>query len=148
MKVEDSTIAFIKLHEGVKYKMYIDSAGKPTIGCGHLILPKEGYLLSATLNDEQVNDLLRMDIIVAANAVNLGVEVTINQNQWDALVAFAFNVGANGFLYSTLLKVINIFAPKDEITDAFMMWNKITIKGKKVISKGLINRRQAEIDLY
>src|ERR1035437_3832827 len=115
-KIEQSTEDFLRAVERVKYNMYHDSAGRPSIGVGHLILPNEDYLLTATLNDEQVNDLLFKDLATASACVNGVVKAEINQNQFDSLVSFTFNEGAHAFATSTLLRSINAVADQETIT--------------------------------
>ena len=76
-------------------------------------------------------------------AVNDGVQVALNQNQFDALVSFAFNVGRQGFKSSTLLKKLNQ-GLYDEVPAQLRRWNKT---GGNVI-QGLVNRREKEIALW
>ncbi len=73
----------------------------------------------------------------------------LSQNQFDALVVFTYNVGARNFFKSTLLHLINtakLEQPESimQIKAAFLLWNK----AKGCISKGLIDRRNAEIKLF
>jgi lysozyme len=68
----------------------------------------------------------------------------INQNQFDALVAFAYNVGVNALKGSTLLKKVNKNPQDVTIRNEFLKWNKAN--GRAL--KGLTNRRIAEADLY
>jgi len=68
----------------------------------------------------------------------------VNQNQFDALTSFAYNVGIGGFKKSTLLKLVKANANNPLIRNEFAKWNKA---GGKVL-KGLTNRRKEEADLY
>ena len=68
--------------------------------------------------------------------------------QFDALVSFAFNVGIGALENSTLLKRVRLNPSDPTIKDAFMLWNKVTIGGKKVVNDGLITRRKNEYKLY
>lgn len=101
------------------------------------------------INKKQGLKLLSKDLATAVNKVNTAVTVDLTQNQFDALVAFTYNVGAQGFATSTLLHLINIcdlekLESKVQIKSAFMMW--IKVKGK--VSKGLITRREGEAKLF
>ena len=91
--------------EDVVLHRYRDAAGLWTIGCGHLIQPGEDF--SKGLTTEQVLDLLADDLTRFEAAVNSKVTVELTQNQYDALVSFAFNVGVGAFQKSTLLKKLN-----------------------------------------
>jgi lysozyme len=74
--------------------------------------------------------------------------VSISQQQFDALVSFAYNVGINGLLQSTLLKRVKADPKDPSIRDAFMMWDKIHVDGQLKESDGLKKRRSEEADLY
>jgi len=125
--------------------IYPCSAGKNTIGYGHVITPDDNIIPPIT--EKQADDLLKQDIKTAENAVNLLVKVSLTQNQFDALVCFVFNIGVGAFQKSTLLSFINknIF---NKVPDQFKLWNKITVNGIKKVSNGLTNRRQAEVTLF
>lgn len=91
--------------------------------------------------------MLKRDVQVATDAVRTHVSVPLNQNQFDALVSFGYNVGAKNFEDSTLIKRLNNGA-YDEAASEFKRWNKITVDGKKVVSRGLIKRRAREEALF
>lgn len=145
---DQSTVDFLTQLEGCKYQMYLDTANKPSIGIGHLILPNEPQYLTCTLSPDEVAQLLHNDILPESNAVNKGVTVDINQNQFNALVSFAFNEGITAFLTSTLLKVINSGGSQDDVTAQFLRWDKEIENGQLVENQGLLNRRNKEIALY
>lgn len=147
----------IKIEGGAQLTMYNDlgaNKGHCTIGVGHLIhkgvcngiIPSEKpYLKGITL--PKAESLLKSDLKVAENAVNNYVTAKINQNQYDALVSFTFNVGATAFKNSTLLRYLN----SNQISSAsneFLKWDKMTIGGVKKSVKGLFNRRIAEKSLF
>ena len=75
MAIAKSTLEFITKEEGSRNKAYKDSKGLPTIGVGHLIKSDEAYLLTATLTDDQVEDLLRSDLKWCSEAVESSVRV-------------------------------------------------------------------------
>jgi lysozyme len=140
--------------EGVRNAVYDDAAGLPTIGVGHLLTQDE--LDSGTieingqeaeyrhgLSDKQVLDLLAQDLVGFEKAVDKAVQVPLSQNQFDALVSFAFNVGTGAFDKSTLLKVLNQ-GQYDQVPGQLRRWVKA---GGKTVD-GLVNRREKEIALW
>ena len=141
MKISDNGIKFIANWEGKRNSTYLDAVGLPTIGIGHLI--KKGESFPKPLTDKEVYDLFRKDIIGFENTINSSVKVKLTQNQFDALVSFAFNVGVGAFLQSTLLKLLNKSDYKGA-SEQFLRWNK---GGGRVIL-GLTNRRTAEKNLF
>jgi lysozyme len=90
-----------------------------------------------------VTDLLSQDVKPAEQSVNNGVKVSLNQNQFDALVSFTFNVGGGAFSSSTLLKVLNQ-GQYDQVPDQLRRWTK---SGGRTV-QGLVNRRENEIKLW
>lgn len=105
MKLSDKGVKFLIKHEGKRRKAYKDTKGFWTIGIGHLILPNEKHLLTATLTDQEITDILRKDIAIAENAINKE-NLNLNQNQFDALVSFVFNIGIGAWKKSTMLKLL------------------------------------------
>lgn len=155
MKVSSKGLDALIKHEGLRHNMYKDVAGYPTIGVGHLLTRAEldtgSIMLGGTavswekgLTPAQVKDLLSQDLKKFENAVDTSVRVLLNQNQFDALVSFAFNVGVGAFGRSTLLKRLNAALPKEDVAKEFAKWNRA---GGKVV-KGLVNRRKAEAALF
>jgi lysozyme len=138
MAIAKSTLSFITKEEGLRNKAYKDSKGLWTIGVGHLIKPEEKHLLSATLTDEQVEELLQSDLRWCQDAVDNNVKVPLTQNQYDALYSLCFNIGETNFRKSTVLRKINENDLKGA-ADAILMWNKPEV---------LINRRKRERALF
>ena len=124
---------------------YKDIAGIWTIGWGHKILPGEDF--SNGITREQGENLLSQDMQFAENAVNYYISAPVTQNMYDALVSFVFNVGAQAFVNSTLLKKINA-GDYSGASQEFARWKYITIDGQKVVSNGLVNRRAKESSLF
>src|SRR5690606_8536313 len=82
------------------------------------------------------------------NAVNAALKgVKFNQNQFDAMVSLSFNIGAGGFKNSSVVRRLKA-GDVDGAADAFLLWNKGTVNGKKVAINGLTNRRKAERALF
>jgi lysozyme len=140
--------------EGFRPRAYHDAAGKLTIGVGHLLtrselssgkiwIQGEAVRYAAGLSDRQVLDLLAQDLEGAENAVNEGVEVELQQNQFDALVSFCFNVGATAFQNSTLLRRLNQ-GGYGEVPAQLRRW----VHCNGAVVAGLVNRRKNEIALW
>ena len=141
MNISPNGLKFLMEAEGCVLKIYKDSAGYPTIGTGHLI--RKGEDFSAGLTTEQAQDLLQKDLVRFEAVVNEKVTVALTQNQYDALVSFAFNVGDGAFRSSTLLKRLNA-GDYTAVPDQLMKWTKA---GGRV-NDGLITRRRNEAKLW
>ena len=138
MAIAESTLTFIEKEEGSRNKAYKDTKGLWTIGVGHLIKDSEKDLITATLTDDQVKELLRSDLKWCSEAVESSVKATLTQNQFDALYSLCFNIGETAFRNSTVVKRINAGDLKGA-ADAIEMWNKPAV---------LINRRKREKALF
>lgn len=103
MNVSSAGRAFIKMQEGFSATPYSDANGQ-SIGYGHFIQAGENY---TSLTPLQASQLMDQDLVPVENAINNSVTVPINQNQFDALADFAYNVGVGAFKSSTLLKLLN-----------------------------------------
>lgn len=134
----------LKQWEGVRYTAYQDSAGIWTNGVGHT---GKDVHQGQTVDAAQVEEWLTDDLREAESAVNRLVRVALSQSQFDALVAFVFNVGVSAFAGSTLLRKLNA-GDYDSVPAELAKWNKITVKGRKVANRGLSNRRAAEAGLW
>ncbi len=108
MKTSAAGRKLIEQREGVELTAYKDSAGVLTIGVGHTSAvgaPK--VVAGMKITAAQASEILSRDLATFETAVSSAVKVQINQNEFDALVSFAFNVGAGAFKGSTLLKRLN-----------------------------------------
>ena len=117
MKTSPAGLAAITQREGRRNEAYRDSRGIWTIGVGHT-----GPEVHAGLvwSDSQVESALAHDISWAEDAVNKHVTVPITQNQFDALVSFTFNIGAEGFATSTAVRVLN--SGVNQAANALLLW--------------------------
>lgn len=124
---------------------YLDDAGVPTNGWGHT----KGAVMGQQIDVQRAEDLFGGDIAPAEETVEQAVKTELSDNQFAALVIFAFNVGLAGFTGSTLLKVLNA-GNYDQVPAQLRRWNKVRDPktGQMVESHGLNNRRQIEIDLW
>ncbi|WP_295966828.1 lysozyme [uncultured Bartonella sp.] len=130
----------LKQWEGLKTKAYQDSKGEWTIGYGHTakagsLTPVKGMVITK----EDAESLLLKDLSQFEAAVENNVKVKLNDNQFAALVSFAFNVGTGAFKSSTLLKKLNN-GNFDAVPSELMKW----VHTGKTKNQGLVNRRRAE----
>ena len=154
MQVDQRGKDLFKEWEGLVTHEYLDSGGAPTIGIGHLLTRSERTSGKITiggqaidyrngLTEQQCWDLLGQDLDGAEGTVNEAVTVPLNQNQFDALVSFTFNVGDGAFLGSTLLKLLNQ-RQYDQVPEQLKRWNK----DNGHVVQGLTNRRAKEVTLW
>lgn len=139
MKTSDKGIELIKRHEELRLKAYQCPAGVWTIGYGSTGGVRPGDVIT----EAQAEVKLREDLRTAENEVNRH-KLNINQNQFDALVSFTFNVGSGNFRSSTLLKRIKENPNHPDIENQFGRW--IYAKGR--VLPGLVKRRKEEANLY
>ena len=130
MAITKSTLSYITEEEGKRNKAYKDTKGLWTIGVGHLIRPGEEHLITATLSDEEVEELLRSDLKWCSEAVEGAVKVPLAQAQFDALYGLCFNIGGTAFKNSTVVRRLNAGDYKGA-ADAILMWNKPAVLEKR-----------------
>jgi lysozyme len=139
MKVNQATIDLIKRWESFVDHVYLCAAGYRTIGFGHLVGQSEQF---STISIEEAEELLQKDLIFAINGVARNIKVPLTDNQFGALVSFAFNLGSGCLQRSTLRQRLN--RSDFDVENEFMKY--VYAGGKKL--KGLIRRRQAEANLF
>lgn len=132
-------IALIKEFEGLELKAYRDSVGVLTIGYG----TTNGVFEGQVIDQSKAEKFLAEDLYRFETCVSKLVKVAIAQNQFDALVCFAYNVGCSNLASSTLLKKLNT-GDYVGAAEQFPRWNKA---GGKVLN-GLTRRREAEKALF
>lgn len=147
MKTGQKGLDLIKNFEGWYSKAYLDPIGLATIGYGFTYyLPgrKKVTMKDKPLTKAQGEPMLKEILANYENDVKRLVTKPIIQNQFDALVSFAYNLGATNLSKSTLLKKVNVNPNDPTIKDEFLKWN---LAGGKVLN-GLTRRRKAEAELY
>lgn len=146
MKLSDRGIAFIKQWESCSLKAYLCSAGVWTIGWGHT---GAEVTRTTTWSQAKADFTFLEDVREYENIVDKYVTVPLTQNQYDALVAFAFNVGGANFRMSTLVRKVN-GRDFNGAQAQFKRWNKAfdPKRNMHVSIKGLTNRREAERQLF
>lgn len=140
MSLSTDGLIFIEDEESLRLHPYTVE-GVFHIGFGHKMDPIEIKELvpNGSITEEDAAALLREDVCIAVDSVNRSVTVPLSQNQFDALVSFAFNVGVGAFEGSTLLKVLNLGEYK-AAAQQFLRWDHVN--GRVV--QGLLERRIAE----
>ena len=144
MKTSDRGVALIKAHEGLRLTAYTDPVGVWTIGYGHTTAagpPKVERGVKIT--EAGADAILRQDLAKFEKYVTDAVKVPLNQNEFDALVSWTFNLGPSNLRSSTLLRKLNA-GDRAGAADEFMKWTKA---GGKTLP-GLVKRREAERALF
>lgn len=144
MRISDRGISLIKHFEGLRLTAYQDSVGIWTIGYGW-IHPVDGKPIrpGMSIKEETSERLLRTGLVGYESDVSKLVKVKLTQGQFDALVSFAYNLGARGLSTSALLQKLNA-VDYAGAADELPRWNKA---GGKVLP-GLTRRREAERALF
>ena len=150
MQVSSEGLDILKNREKLRLTAYRDQGGVWTIGYGATTYEsgsrvKEGDKITET----RAMQLLAYHVGVAASAVNSMVKVSLTNGQFDALTSFVYNTGSGAFAKSTLRTLVNTNPNDfDRIAEAFRAWKYVTVNGVKVVSNGLIARREEEIEMY
>jgi lysozyme len=148
MKISNNGLAFTAAHEGCRLTAYRDPGGVWTVGVGHTGPDVHEGL---TITQQQAESFLAQDMQTAVDAVNRLVTVPLNQNQFDALCDFVYNVGGGNFASSTLLKFLNLgnyyAAAKEFDRWVFAIFSNGVAMAREVVP-GLVNRRNDEKALF
>ena len=139
MKVSQNGINLIKKHEGCSLTAYKCPAGVWTIGYGHTDGVKKGQKITRS----QAEAFLKSDLKKFEKGVEKAVKVKLNQNRFDALISFTYNVGLGAFRSSTLLKKLNA-GDYAGASKELLRWNKADGR----VLMGLIRRRSDEKVLF
>lgn len=140
MKTSQKGVDLIRHFEGLSLKAYKDSVGVVTIGYGST---GPQVQMGQTITESQAETLLLKDLSRFEKGVADLVKVPLNQNQFDALVSFSFNLGLGNLKSSTLLRKLNSMDYAGAANE-FERWNRA---GNKVLA-GLTRRRLAEKELF
>ena len=141
MKLDESGYSELHKREGLRTKPYLDTRGIPTISLGVTYYPNGRKV---TMQDKQITKIEaeRLGKVIAdrfASEVTTLIKSKVNQNQFNALVSIAYNIGINGFKSSSFLKLVNKNPNDPKIKEAIMLWTK---------NKELIGRRKSEANQY
>ncbi|WP_256856095.1 lysozyme [Rodentibacter ratti] len=144
MTMSENGIHHIIRDEGERLTAYQDVVGIWTIGVGHTgQVDGKPVAKGMTISKEKSREILKADLARFENAINTSVNVSLTQNQFDALVSLAFNIGEGAFRRSTLLRKLNA-GDYSGASQQFLVWKNA---GGRV-SQGLLNRRKREKALF
>lgn len=149
MRLSQNGARFIASFEGIRLKRYNDPApGRHcTVGIGHLLHhgPCDGRSGEFDLPNEQAAwALLIEDVARSYGPAVERLSRRLNQNEFDALVSFTYNIGTGGYEQSTVRRLVNFGGSEGAIRAAFNLWTK----AGGVVLPGLVRRRKAEADLF
>ena len=154
IKLNEEGYQMIMNFEGLSLKPYLCSAGVPTIGFGNTFYPngKKVTLRDKPITKEYAIEIFKFIADLFAKDVNILLKTTVTQNQFNALVSFAYNLGSDidaddipeGLGDSTLLKKVNKNPNDLTILNEFLKW----VRSNGKISNGLVKRRKLEAKLY
>lgn len=146
MKLDLNGYNLICEFEGLKLKPYLCSAKIPTIGYGNTYYTngKRVTLLDDEITKEYAFEIFKTIADKFAKRVDDMVKTELTQNQFNALVSFAYNVGTGAFATSTLLKKVNVNPNDATIKNEFLKW----VRANKKVIQGLVNRRNKEALIY
>jgi len=141
MRLDDNGHDELHKREGLKLKPYLDTQGIPTIAMGntYYLDGKKVKMQDKPLTIREAYKLGRVTSDNFAKQVNALLTKEVTQNQFNALVSLAYNIGIPRFKTSTVLKRVNENPNDPSIKNAFMMWTK---------NKELIGRRKSEVEQY
>lgn len=145
MYISSNCTNLVKKYEGFRSKPYKCPAGIPTIGYGSTFYLNgvKVSMLDSEISDTFALELLEKTLNDFANKIDKVIKVSLNQNQFDALVSFTYNIGICAFTKSTLLTKLNN-CDFQGASKEFVRWNKANGK----VLKGLTNRRLDEQKLF
>ena len=141
MKLNSTGHKALHDREGLRLKPYLDTKGIPTIALGntYYLDGRKVTMQDKAITIQEAGNLATVTADKLAFQVDNLVKSKINQNQFNALVSLAYNIGITGFRNSTVLRKVNINPNDSTIKEAFMMWTK---------DKELIGRRESEVKQY
>jgi len=143
LSVTRSAVDLIKAFEGFRARAARLDEGGWTIGYGHTLAAREG----AVISERDAEALLLYDLIQISHTINELVFAPVNQNQFDALASFVFNIGERAFRTSPTLRRLNEGRPL-EAALAMELWRKSDLQGERIIVDALVRRRAAEKALF
>lgn len=140
-RISENGLKLIRNYEGLRTTAYLDSNGAWTIGFGHTgpdVFPGK------TITPQEAERLLQQDLRRFEGYVQELIGVVLNQNQFDALVSFTYNVGKGAFLGSTLRQLVN----QKNFTLAAAQFERWVHGDNGNVLQGLVKRRKAEKELF
>jgi GH24 family phage-related lysozyme (muramidase) len=146
MKASEKCLELIRRFEGFRSKAYRCPAGVWTIGYGSTRYADgtRVHQSDPPITEAQADEIMRATLGEYERAVDRYVSVFVNQNEFDALIAWSFNVGSHAMANSTLVKKLNGKEAKTRVADELLRWDKV--QGKPLA--GLTRRRKAERAMF
>ena len=141
MKLDKKGYKALHDREGLRLKPYLDTRGVPTIAMGNTFYEngKKVTMMDKPITKIEAEKLGKIIADRFASEVNSLIKTNVNQNQFNALVSIAYNIGINDFKTSSFLKLVNKNPNDPKIKEAIMLWTK---------NKELIGRRRSEVSQY
>lgn len=142
MQASNQVFMLLKKFEGFRSRAYLCPAGVPTIGYGFT----KDVKLGDVMTQDQANERLKVEVSNFAKRMHnilSQYNIDVNQNQFDALVSFAYNVGLENFINSTLFKKL-MNGDFVGASNEFSKW----VFANKVKLNGLVIRRREERELF
>lgn len=145
MKLDKKGYDLIRKHEGLRLTAYLCPAKIPTIGYGNTFYEDGSKVkIGDEITKERADKLFEIIADDFADKVFKITKAKLTQNQFNAIVSFAYNVGLTNYRNSTLLKKVLFNPNSKDVEIQFMRWTK----AKGVELTGLVNRRKDEVKLY
>lgn len=135
------------VRDGFILQVYDDGYGYPTVGLGYMVRPEDKLKIGDKITIDRAKNFLKQHLKELEGFMNKTVKVPLFQHEYDALISFAFNIGSGNFNKSSVLKAL-LQGNYKSIPDRLMEYDKVRVNGKLEASKGLINRRRKESDLF
>lgn len=144
MKTGPLGLAIIKESESCHLRAYLCPAGLWTIGWGS-IRYEDGRRVEEgdVITQDEADRELAYDVGDSERIISRYVRVPLNQNQFDALVSFVYNIGAPNFVGSSLLRILNA----GNYAFAAEQFNRWVYANRQKLN-GLVTRRARERDLF
>lgn len=140
----DAGAKLIKTAEGLRLSAYQDQGGVWTVGYGHAG-PEIGR--GVVWTQAQADDAFDRDVSRTAEGVLALLVRPLGDDRFSALVSFAYNEGLRAFAGSSVRTVANSDDP-DGVPARLALWDKVTVRGRLVVSHGLLKRRWMEALLW
>ncbi|MAP93472.1 MAG: hypothetical protein CMK07_00835 [Ponticaulis sp.] len=142
-RISKSGLELIKGFEGLRRRSEPLAGGAWIVGYGHTRSAREGV----EVTEREAEYLLRYDLQETEKWVSDAIHAPLNQNEFDALVSFAWNVGRENFHASDVLKYVNA-GEMLAAAESFNAWRKARVDGRLIVVDALVRRRAAEKHLF
>lgn len=149
MRINRATVELVKRWEGFRDTAYLCPANVWTIGYG--TTSRAGIGLDVRrgmkITEAEAEYYLEKGLQKFAEQIRPAITAPINENQFGAFLSLAYNIGPAAFKKSSALRHFNA-GNADKAAEAMKLWNKATVDGKRIVLRGLVNRREDEVRLF